>query len=71
MTQVAIADALGLSNEHVCRTLSRLTAEGRIAMKGHRMTVLNPRAVMMDAGNDGSTDLTMQANEHDTMAVAA
>jgi CRP-like cAMP-binding protein len=49
ITQVAIADALGLSNEHVCRTLSKLTAEGRIRIKGHRISVLDPEALMADA----------------------
>jgi CRP-like cAMP-binding protein len=52
VTQVAIADALGLSNEHVCRTLSKLTAEGLIRVKGHRIAVLDPEALMRDACMD-------------------
>ena len=49
ISQVAIADALGLSNEHVCRTLSKLTADGRIGIKGHRITVLDPKGLLRDA----------------------
>jgi len=50
ITQVAMADALGLSNEHVCRTLGKLSAEGRISMKGHAITVLDIRGLRTDAG---------------------
>lgn len=49
ITQVAIADALGLSNEHVCRTLGKLTAERRIRIEGHKITVIDPKGLTRDA----------------------
>jgi CRP-like cAMP-binding protein len=54
VTQIMIADALGLSNEHVCRTLARLSDQGILEYDRHVMKVLNPRALAMAAGLDAS-----------------
>jgi CRP-like cAMP-binding protein len=71
ITQVAIADALGLSNEHVCRTLSKLTADGRIRMKGHRITVLDPKALMRDACIDLTSAMSLENSAEIEAALAA
>jgi CRP-like cAMP-binding protein len=71
ITQVAIADALGLSNEHVCRTLSKLTTEGRIRMKGHRVAVLDPQALMADACLDAMPPSASCASHYRGLSLAA
>jgi CRP-like cAMP-binding protein len=54
ITQIMIADALGLSNEHVCRTLGKLTEQGILEFDRHVMKVLNPYALAVAAGMDTS-----------------
>jgi CRP/FNR family transcriptional regulator len=50
ITQIMIGDALGLSNEHVCRTLRKLIDDGVIQLSRHALRVLDPRALMAEAG---------------------
>ena len=71
ITQVAIADALGLSNEHVCRTLSKLTADGRIRMQGHRVTVLDIKGLLSDACMEFRVARGLQMGSDDGLFVAA
>lgn len=52
VTQAMIGDALGLSNEHVCRTLGKLENDGVIALGRNEIQVLNPRALIREAGID-------------------
>jgi CRP/FNR family transcriptional regulator, anaerobic regulatory protein len=52
VTQIMIGDALGLSNEHVCRVLGRLAHDGVIAFNRHTLEVLNEAALMREAGMD-------------------
>ncbi len=57
VTQIMIADALGLSNEHVCRTLAKLAHQGILEFDRHVMKVLNPYALAVAAGRV-TNDLT-------------
>jgi CRP-like cAMP-binding protein len=50
LTQIMIGDALGLSNEHVCRTLAKLADDGVIAYDRHTLSVRDPRLLAKDAG---------------------
>lgn len=50
LTQVMIGDALGLSNEHVCRTLAKLAEDGIVAFNRHSLKVLDPRGLADEAG---------------------
>jgi CRP/FNR family transcriptional regulator len=50
LTQIMIGDALGLSNEHVCRTLAKLADDGVVAHDRHTLTVRDPRLLMKEAG---------------------
>ncbi len=50
ITQIMIGDALGLSNEHVCRTLAKLAKKGLIELSRHALRVLDPKAVAIEAG---------------------
>ncbi len=52
VTQIMIGDALGLSNEHVCRTLAKLADDGVIELSRHAIGVLNPLAIAQEAGRD-------------------
>jgi CRP/FNR family transcriptional regulator, anaerobic regulatory protein len=52
VSQIMIGDALGLSNEHVCRTLGKLVNAGIIELGRHALRVLNPLAVAQEAGLD-------------------
>jgi CRP/FNR family transcriptional regulator, anaerobic regulatory protein len=52
VTQMMIGDALGLSNEHVCRTLAKLADEGIIELGRHALRVKDPAAVCLAAGKD-------------------
>jgi CRP/FNR family transcriptional regulator, anaerobic regulatory protein len=53
LTQIMIGDALGLSNEHVCRTLGKLADDGVIELGRLSLRVLNPRALAREAALDG------------------
>ncbi len=54
ITQIMIGDALGLSNEHVCRTLAKLVDAGLIELSRNALYVLNPKAVADEAGKSFS-----------------
>ena len=50
ISQIVIADALGLSTVHVNRTFQHLKREGIIQAQGHRLTILNLPALRKFAG---------------------
>jgi CRP-like cAMP-binding protein len=50
LTQIMIGDALGLSNEHVCRTLAKLAAADVVSYDRHTLTVHNPGLLAREAG---------------------
>lgn len=54
ITQIMIGDALGLSNEHVCRTLAKLAENGLIELSRHALFVLEPKAIAREAGKSFS-----------------
>ena len=52
VTQIMIGDALGLSNEHVCRVLGKLTGDGVIEFSYRTLKVLDPAALAREARID-------------------
>ncbi|MDO8353710.1 MAG: Crp/Fnr family transcriptional regulator [Aestuariivirga sp.] len=52
VTQIMIGDALGLSNEHVCRVLGKLADDGVIEINNHTLKVLDQAALAREAGAD-------------------
>ena len=52
VTQIMIGDALGLSNEHVCRILGKLAKDRVIEISHHTLKVLNQVALSREAGAD-------------------
>lgn len=52
VTQIMIGDALGLSNEHVCRILGKLANDGIIEVVHHTLKVLDRKALAREAGID-------------------
>lgn len=52
VTQIMIGDALGLSNEHVCRVLGKLAHDGVIEINNHTLKVLDQAALAREAGAD-------------------
>jgi CRP/FNR family transcriptional regulator len=52
VTQIMIGDALGLSNEHVCRVLGKLAGDGVIEINNHTLKVLDQPALAREAGTD-------------------
>ena len=52
VTQIMIGDALGLSNEHVCRVLGKLANDGVIEINNHTLKVLDQAALAREAGAD-------------------
>ena len=50
LTLAMIGDALGLSSEHVCRTLARMAGDGVLELKRHSLRVLNAQALADEAG---------------------
>jgi CRP/FNR family transcriptional regulator, anaerobic regulatory protein len=50
VTQLMIGDALGLSNEHVCRVLGKLAKDRVIEVAHHTLKVLDPAALAREAG---------------------
>ena len=52
VTQIMIGDALGLSNEHVCRVLGKLANDGVIEINHHTLKVLDQTALVREAGAD-------------------
>lgn len=50
VTQIMIGDALGLSNEHVCRVLGKLANDGVIEINHHTLKVLDQTALWREAG---------------------
>jgi CRP/FNR family transcriptional regulator len=55
VTQIMIGDALGLSNEHVCRVLGKLANDGVIEINNHTLKVLDQVALAREAGTDAHT----------------
>jgi CRP/FNR family transcriptional regulator, anaerobic regulatory protein len=56
ITQIMIGDALGLSNEHVCRTLGKLASNGMIELNRHALHVLDSAALARESGKIFSDD---------------
>lgn len=52
VTQIMIGDALGLSNEHVCRVLGKLANDKVIEINNHTLKVLDRAALAREAGAD-------------------
>ena len=52
VTQIMIGDALGLSNEHVCRVLGKLAGDGVIEINNHTLKVLDQAALAREAGTE-------------------
>jgi CRP/FNR family transcriptional regulator, anaerobic regulatory protein len=52
VTQIMIGDALGLSNEHVCRVLGKLANDGVLRFDHHTLEVLDETALSREAGLD-------------------
>jgi CRP/FNR family transcriptional regulator, anaerobic regulatory protein len=52
LTQIMIGDALGLSNEHVCRMLSKLAQDGVVEINRNVLRVRNTARLMAEAGFD-------------------
>ncbi len=52
VTQIMIGDALGLSNEHVCRILGKLACDGVIEINHHTLKVLDQTALARESGAD-------------------
>ena len=50
VTQIMIGDALGLSNEHVCRILGKLANDGVIEINHHTLKVLDQTTLAREAG---------------------
>jgi CRP/FNR family transcriptional regulator len=52
VTQMMIGDALGLSNEHVCRILGKLANDKVVEINNHTLKVLDQAALSREAGAD-------------------
>jgi CRP-like cAMP-binding protein len=52
LTQTMIGDALGLSNEHVCRILGKLADIGVVEIDNRELHVLDQKTLMREAGMD-------------------
>jgi CRP/FNR family transcriptional regulator len=52
VTQMMIGDALGLSNEHVCRILGKLANDKVVEINNHTLKVLDQAALTREAGAD-------------------
>jgi CRP/FNR family transcriptional regulator, anaerobic regulatory protein len=50
ITQIMIGDALGLSNEHVCRVFGKLAHDGIIAFNRHMLEVVDQAGLLKAAG---------------------
>jgi CRP/FNR family transcriptional regulator, anaerobic regulatory protein len=57
LTQIMIGDALGLSNEHVCRMLSKLAQDGIVEINRNTLRVRNAARLMAEAGFDPGDDV--------------
>jgi CRP/FNR family transcriptional regulator, anaerobic regulatory protein len=57
LTQMMIGDALGLSNEHVCRMLSKLAQDGIVEISRNTLRVRNATRLMAEAGIDFSSEV--------------
>ena len=60
VTQIMIGDALGLSNEHVCRVLGKLANDGVIEIDHHTLKVLDQKALAREAGTDSNDFLNRE-----------
>jgi CRP/FNR family transcriptional regulator, anaerobic regulatory protein len=61
VTQIMIGDALGLSNEHVCRVLGKLAGDGVIELSHHTLKVLDQAALAREAGTDTRDFVTRES----------
>ena len=52
LTLAMIADALGLSSEHVCRTLAKMAEDGVLELKRQSLRILDANALSREAGVD-------------------
>jgi CRP/FNR family transcriptional regulator, anaerobic regulatory protein len=68
ITQIMIGDALGLSNEHVCRVLGKLANAGVISLNRNVLEVLDREALMLEADMDVHVSLPRSSSE---LSVAA
>ena len=64
LTQVELADTLGLTSVHVNRTLQRLREGGLITLNRSRLTILDPRRLAEVSGFDGSYLRLVQTAQH-------
>jgi CRP/FNR family transcriptional regulator, anaerobic regulatory protein len=62
VTQMMIGDALGLSNEHVCRILGKLANDKVIEINNHTLKVLDQAALTREAGTDPK-DIIVRAHQ--------
>lgn len=60
LTLAMIADALGLSCEHVCRTLAKLFEDGVVELKRQSLQILDSNALAREAGVDDRLDSTVR-----------
>jgi CRP/FNR family transcriptional regulator, anaerobic regulatory protein len=67
LTQIMIGDALGLSNEHVCRMLSSLAQDRIVEINRNTLRVLNPARLASEAGLDPIVFVSTES----TLALAA
>lgn len=67
VTQIMIGDALGLSNEHVCRVLGKLAGDGVIEINNHTLKVLDQAALAREAG----TEVRLPAPRQGSLPIAA
>jgi CRP/FNR family transcriptional regulator len=58
VTQIMIGDALGLSNEHVCRVLGKLANDGVLRLDHHTVEVLDEAALNREAGMEADVCAT-------------
>ena len=63
VTQMMIGDALGLSNEHVCRILGKLANDKVIEINNHTLKVLDRAALAREAGADLKKDFIVREGQ--------
>jgi CRP/FNR family transcriptional regulator, anaerobic regulatory protein len=73
LTQIMIGDALGLSNEHVCRMLSKLAQDRVVEVNRSTLRVRDAARLMAEAGIDPDAEMPQHrlVSTADMVAVAA
>jgi CRP/FNR family transcriptional regulator len=62
VTQIMIGDALGLSNEHVCRVLGKLASDSVIEINNHTLKVLDEVMLARESGADTHAFVTRESS---------